>query len=450
MKRMLAAVLSLALCAGMLAGCSSQDNGSSTADGGNSSKTSEPAQKVELNVVTTYGGNDGNVQNWLDASKAWQEKTGNTIKDGSGTANEDFKAQVATDFTTGAEPDVLFYFNSGDSNAFVKAGKVVDIETIRGEFPDFANNMDDAKLQKCASPVDGKVYAVPTYGFWEGMFVNTAVLAEAGVSTPGADYTMEQFIKDCEKIKAAGKTPIAASLHEIPHYWFEFMTYNHLSPATHTVLPKSVDDTQGKAWADGINDIKALFEKKFFPSNTLSMSDEEAQDVFYAGEAAFLIDGSWRLGTVKERMGDKADNVVVTFPPSLNQDRKTTDILAGISSGYYITQKCWEDPNKRAAAVDLISYLTSDEQIAEFAKAVPGSTTALKKAPAAPADMDKVTTTVFDMQSKVTGFTGAVQDLLAENVRSDLFASVKFIVSGEKTPAQAIQAAIDAQAEADQ
>ena len=71
-----------------------------------------------------------------------------------------------------------------------------------------------------ASPVDGVKYAVPFYGYWEGMYVNKKVCEDAGVEIPGPDTTWEQFMETCQKIKDAGYTPIAASLIKEPHYWF--------------------------------------------------------------------------------------------------------------------------------------------------------------------------------------------------------------------------------------
>ena len=88
---------------------------------------------------------------------------------------------------------------------------------------------------------DGKSYAVPSSGFWENMFVNTKVLEDCGVAVPGPDYTWDQFLKDCQAIKDKGYTPIACSLFEVPHYWFEFCVMNNgtlanqLSPKSWTV-----------------------------------------------------------------------------------------------------------------------------------------------------------------------------------------------------------------------
>lgn len=83
--------------------------------------------------------------------------------------------KVLTDFETGAEPDVLFFFTDADAEPFIEADKVVDIASIRAEYPDYAANMRDSMMAVAA---DGKSYAVPSSGFWENMFVNTKVLVD--------------------------------------------------------------------------------------------------------------------------------------------------------------------------------------------------------------------------------------------------------------------------------
>lgn len=162
------------------------------AEAGQETETEAPAAAegpVELVVTTTFAGEDSNAQNYKDAVKAWEAETGNTVVDTSATADETFKTRVATDFETGSEPDVLFFFNGADSNSFIEAGKVVSIDEIRAEYPDYASNMNEDLIT--ASLVDNKKYAVPANGYWEAMFVNTEVLDAAGVAMPGADYTMD-------------------------------------------------------------------------------------------------------------------------------------------------------------------------------------------------------------------------------------------------------------------
>lgn len=150
----------------------------STASGASTASTA--GKKVSLDVVTSYGGDDGNRKNYEVAINSWQQKTGNTIKDSSGDGSEDWKVKVMNSFEVGSEPDVLFFFNGADANKLIKNQKVISIDEIRKQYPDYAKNMRDEMMG--ASPVDNKDYSVPVNGYWESMFVNTKVLKDCGIT----------------------------------------------------------------------------------------------------------------------------------------------------------------------------------------------------------------------------------------------------------------------------
>ena len=388
---------------------------------------------VTINVVTSYGGDDGNRKNFEAAVKAYEEATGNKVNDGSATSNEEWKAKVLTDFETGSEPDVLFYFTNADAEPFVSAGKVVSIEEIRKEYPEYAANMKDSMMAVAA---DGKQYSVPSSGYWENMFVNKKVLADCGLAVPGPDYTWEQFLQDCETIKANGFTPIACSLVEVPHYWFEFMVMNNGTVANHLDVPASVEDEAGQKWVKGLNDIKDLYERGFFPANTLTASDAETVELFNAGDAAFLIDGSWKVGYFTQNAADINDFAIAYVPGK--GDRKASEAIGGISMGYFITTKAWNDPAKREAAVKFVEMLTSDETLSTF---VTTEVTALKNG-AKPAGLNPLQQSAADANANVTAIAGAVQDLLTAEARGDLFANVQNIVTGKITAEEALAAAL--------
>ena len=388
---------------------------------------------VTINVVTSYGGDDGNRKNFEAAVKAYEEATGNKVIDGSATSNEEWKAKVLTDFETGSEPDVLFYFTNADAEPFVSAGKVVSIEEIRKEYPEYAANMKDSMMAVAA---DGKQYSVPSSGYWENMFVNKKVLEDCGVAIPGPDYTWDQFLADCETIKANGFTPIACSLFEVPHYWFEFMVMNNGTVANHLTVPASVDDEAGQKWVKGLNDIKDLYERGFFPANTLTASDAETVELFNAGDAAFLIDGSWKVGYFTQNAADINDFAIAYVPGK--GDRKASEAIGGISMGYFITTKAWNDPAKREAAVKFVECLTSDEILSTF---VTTEVTALKNG-AKPAGLNPLQQSAADTNGNVSAIAGAVQDLLTAEARGSLFANVQNIVTGKITAEDALAEAL--------
>lgn len=405
------------------------------------------ADGVELNVTTTFAGEDGNSQNFKDAVAAWEEATGNTVNDASATSDETFKARVEMDFQTGADPDVLFFFNGADANSFIEAGKVVAIDTIREQYPEYADNMNDDLITP--SLVDGVKYAVPVNGFWEAMFVNTEVLDAAGVAVPGADYTWDQFKEDCQKIKDAGYAPIAAALGNIPHYWWEYSIFNNDTPDTHVQVPASIDEAG--AWVSGMEDVKELYEAGFFPENTLSATDDETFAMFTEGKAAFLIDGSWKVGGIAGACqsdpddastldAEKLDKFTVTYVPAKGE-RKATDLIGGLSMGYYISTAAWEDDAKRDAAVSFVEAMTSDEQVAKFAQ---HTASALKAAPEVDESaFNTLQVKAMDMMSGVTSLTAAVQDIFSGECRVSTFDGMPQIVTGEVSAEDAVAEGLD-------
>ncbi|MEG0614765.1 MAG: ABC transporter substrate-binding protein [Oscillospiraceae bacterium] len=436
-KKILAIALVSMMSLGLFAGCGDKKDGGdttvtekdTTTVAGDKEETTAKAKPVELKVITGYGGSDGNKANYENAYKAYEQESGNTIKDASVTYNEDTKLQVMTDFETGSEPDVVMYFDGTDSNPLVTGGKLVDIETIRAEYPDYATNMDEARMNK--SPADGKYYSIPVNGFYEGMFVNTKVLADCGVDLPNESTTWEQFMASCETIKGKNYTPIAVSMAEEPGYWFEFCTYNHLAASNLNIMPKTFDDVQGKAWVAGVGDLKSCFEKGYLPKNTNSTTAAEAYKLLTDGKAAFYVDGSWKVGAFEKDMADRLDEVTYTLVPGSADGRKATDIVGGISSGYMITKKGW-DSDKKDAAVSFISYMTSDEVIGTFCTA--GQVTALKNAPPAPAGASSLVQAAMAANGKATSISGAVEDNMeAAGVRTPFFKNFSKVMTGATT-----------------
>ena len=135
----------------------------------------------------------------------------------------------------------------------------------------------------------------------------------------------------------------------------------------------------------------------------------------------------------------------MTFVPSKGVGRKTTDLIGGISMGYYITKKAWDDPEKRDAAVDFVEYMTSDDMILKFAQ---HSANPLKDAPEADTSvMNSLQVKAIDFGSKVTSYTGAVQDNFQGECRVPTFDGMPSIVTGEVSAADAVAQGFEIYAE---
>ena len=401
---------------GILQGCGSMGPGS---------------KAVEITVVSPFHDEDGNRDNFVNAYKAYEAATGNKVNDEAFVSNEAWKAEITSEFEKGREPDILFYFTGADADRLIESGKLVSLSDIRREYPDYASNMKDSMMP--VSTADGRQYAVPVNGYWEGLYLNRKVLADCGVAVPGADYSWEQFLKDCEAIKEKGCTPVACSLADVPHYWFEFCVFNNGNISNHLVLPRSSGDNAGRKWAAGLMDIKELYDKGYLPGDTTTASDSETSMLMIENKAAFLLDGSWKLGWFSEKAAD-VDDFLVTYVPAKGE-RKPTEIIGGLSMGYYITKKAWDDPKKREACVGFIEAMTTDEVVSSFGAL---SVTALKNGTSPPDDADSLVLSALEMNRDCTGVVSAVQDIMNVDARKALFGDIKEIAAGQITPESAI------------
>ena len=399
----------------------------------------EPPEPLSLYVVTSYGGDDGSRSDFEAAVRGYEAATGVRVVDGSATSSEAWKTKVLTDFLTGSEPDVLFFFTNADADPIINARRVVSIEEIRGIYPDYAANMKESML---AEGADGLHYAVPATGYWENLFVNKAVLEECGVAIPGPDYTWDQFLLDCETIRAHGYTPLACSLFQVPHYLFEFAVMNNGSLQNHLETPSLdetgtlVDNEASRKWIAALEDIRMLYERGFLPENTLTATDTETVTMFAEGEAAFMIDGSWQVGYLTERYGDNLSDYVIAYVPAKGE-RQATEAVGGISMGYFITRRAWEDPEIRSAAVEFVSYLTGDDVLSTFVKT---EVTALLNG-ASPVGLNALEESAAEANANLTGVTGAVQDTITPEAKSDLFANIQKVVTGRMTAEEAVASA---------
>jgi raffinose/stachyose/melibiose transport system substrate-binding protein len=392
---------------------------------------------TEITVVTSYGIDDGNRSNYESAVSEWETQTGNTVIDDSAMSDEKWKAKVNSDFDSEAEPDVLFFFVGADADNIIAENKVVSLDDIRAEYPNYGSNLNSNIIP--ASTADGKKYALPTTGFWEALYVNKVVLEKSGVALPDSDYSWDRFMADSQKIKDAGFTPVAASLKEVPHYWWEYSVFNNDTAETHLDIPAEADDTAGLAWIAGLEDIKKMYDSGFFPENTLTANDATTLELMANGKAAFLIDGSWKIGWFQKNAVDHLDDYIVTYVPA-KSDRKASDIIGGFSMGYYITKKAWDDPTRRDVAIDFVSHMTSNDVIAAFSNGgvVP---TALITPPSV-GDNSPFVRSAIDMFKRQSGAVPAVQDLLSQETTTTLFEGIPNVVDGSETSKELVEETI--------
>lgn len=315
---------------------------------------------VSLRTVTMFGGTDPFVPVW-DAMRNEFMKANPTVKivDESGKADDAWKQRLLTDFAVGNDPDVTFFFGGKDQDVLIKAGKVVSVEEIRASYPNFAKNVSDGAFANLKA-TDGKIYGVPVVGFFEGLYVNRALLASAGVEPPKDWASFEKAVVAC---RAKGIVPVAVALGHVPNYLIEHFILAAGGIKDHR---NSFDSAVPDSWVEGLSYFKKLSDMGAFPVDAGTLREQQAADLFTSGKAAMYADGSWYARNV-ESLPNMADYDFVAFPQTAKGAAGGAGMVAGFSSGWFVSRKAYDDPAKRDAVVALVSYLTSNDGIGRFA-----------------------------------------------------------------------------------
>ncbi len=311
-----------------------------------------PARAVSLRTVSAFGGTDASALSYVELLREYEAQTGNVVEDTSGTSDESWKASVLSDFAAGNEPDILFFFAcSADSAPILR--KMVPIAEINAAYPDLALPESDILREG-----DGRIYAIPLRPYYEGLFVNTDLFERYGAPLPD---TWAHFEKAIAVFRDAGIAPIAVSLSDIPHYLAENAVLAASSPEDYTARPAALDEVP-ESWLRGMELIRRLYTLGAFPENALNTSEAITSELFRQKKAAMQIDGSWFINSLPE---ESMETTVVMPMPSL--DGEGGAVIGGVSMGFYLTRRVWEDPARRDAAVALLEWMTRPDHLRRLA-----------------------------------------------------------------------------------
>ncbi|MDD2969467.1 MAG: extracellular solute-binding protein [Lachnospiraceae bacterium] len=369
-KKVLSVLLVAAMTASMLAGCgAAKEEAAGTEEVKveeevQTAETEAPADEqqaeeaknpVTLKTVSMFGGTDPNAPIYEEINKAFMEENSYiTVEDNSQVSDEEWKATIAADFSVGNEPDVLQFFTDATANTIIATDKFVTVEEIKAEYPEYAKDTLDAALTAVTN-TDGVSRAIPTTGYWEGLYCNKDLFDQYGVELP-TDW--ESLTNAIAVFKENGIIPIACSLNNVPHYWIEFLMLYSAGEESYTSVP----ETAPAEWAAGLETFKTLRDMGAFPEDTDTVDDAYVGQLFKDKKAAMQLDGSWYLGGVT----DVENTVVIPFPGVENQKAKAGALVGGMSSGFYITKKAWDDPDKRDAAVKFVMAHTNKDSVQKY------------------------------------------------------------------------------------
>ncbi len=373
---------------------------------------------VTLHTVSMFGGTDPNDSNYQAINKQFMNDYPYVrIEDDSQSADQDWKSKIAADFAVGNEPDVIQYFTDANASDVLAANKFVTIEEIKSIYPEYASDILESAL--AAANPDGIQRAVPTTGYWEGLFCNKDLFDQYSLALP-TDWN--KLLLAIRTFQEKGIVPIAVSLDNVPHYWIEFLILSAAGPESYTSIPTRAPED----WCKGLAMFRSLRELGAFPSNTDTIDNDYASEMFKNKEAAMQLEGSWYVSGIR----DQENTVVVAFPVIPEGKAKPGFMVGGISSGFYITKKAWEDPDKQEAAVKFVMAHTSSKAIATYWKG--NGQAAAKVDP--PSYMTPLGQSGLRYSNAASSICTPTDSRLSQEAYNTLVAGIVDISTGARTP----------------
>ncbi|MFB9835197.1 extracellular solute-binding protein [Actinoallomurus acaciae] len=267
----------------------------------------------------------------------------------------DYQNRLGVALRGGKGPDIAQLKAYGELQPLVNAGYLKPLDDKVPELKQLSPSaLEGAKAKK-----DGKYYGVPYSTVNMGVYYNKALFAKAGLSVP---KTYAEFLKDCQKLKAAGVTPIAAGGADGTGWAMEINT-GVMGPGIYG--PDFYQEMMtGKAKFTDPRFVKVLQRVKdlapYYEDGFSGTDYTAAVQQFVTGKAAMFFGGSYENGSFKAQNPNLKFSIF-PFPPDQAGGTAYTSSFSDGSYGLVSTSK------HETAALKVLRFIGSADFAKEFA-----------------------------------------------------------------------------------
>lgn len=223
---------------------------------------------------------------------------------------KDIATKITTALATDSPPDVIDIGNTQVST-FAASGGLADLTAYKDAFA-----QGQTWLGGLADPamVDGKLYAVPSFGATRTVIYNKTLWKKAGVTEAPTSY--DELKADLDKVKAANSASDFSAFYLPGQYWYAAMQW--IWDADGDIATQK-DGT----WEAGFSSSEAqsgLTEWKAFQnaysskaSQTLNTDKPDQDQVFADGKTSAIIGNNWEIGAIEKANPKITDDDLGTF-----------------------------------------------------------------------------------------------------------------------------------------
>ncbi|MDD2970661.1 MAG: extracellular solute-binding protein [Lachnospiraceae bacterium] len=238
--------------------------------------------------------------------------------------NESYKTKIKSAVAANELPDIFFTWAGGFSADFIATGEVLPLSDYYDAYKD---QISEAALANAT--YDGTLYGSVTNTPVSLMFYNKKIFDANGLKVP---ETLDELKDVCGKLKAAGVTPIATSVKDtwVFNMLGDGLTLKSAGPdATAKAITRQGVTYGGEDFLPAAQALVDLRDAGAFIDGATGLSNDEACQEFYQGNAAIYFTGSWMSGSIATDAPTPEDFDCAPIPVINPANAKLTDFMGG-------------------------------------------------------------------------------------------------------------------------
>lgn len=345
-KRLIAMLMAGVLCAGTLTGCGSgsdkQGDAGASADG--VITINYPTFQCGVNTAAPVV-----AQLVEEFNEEYAGKYQIKLEEVPGDAN--YVDKIKVQLGTGDLPPVVYGAGYNLLDLALAKDLVVDLTPYVEADPEWKALYSETALN--TNSRDGKIYASSVEGSVVGYFYNKDLFAQAGIEAPAT--TWEEFWEQCDKLKAAGITPLALDTADsawVTQLWWGAMVATSGEDGMKFMQTMNPTDYNFPEMVEAVETVQKMLQE-YTTLDAIGGKYEHAANNFLSGQAAMIANGPWMIGDFSdtskttEGFADKVGSAI--YPGNFVYDAPI--------QGYFVTKQ--DDPALEEAAVEMVKFFTS-------------------------------------------------------------------------------------------
>lgn len=284
--------------------------------------------------------------------------------------DQNYVDKIKVQLGTGDLPPVVYGGGYNLLDLALAQDLVVDLTEAVEADPEWKALYSDSAM--VTNTRDGKIYASSSEGSVIGYFYNKELFETAGIEAPAT--TWEEFFEQCDKLKAAGITPLSMDTADsgwVTMLWWGAMVGSASDDGLAFMQQMTPSDYNTPEMIEAVGNIQKMLGE-YTTVDAIGGKYEHAANNFLSGQTAMIANGPWMMGDFSDTTKtteDFADKVgTAIYPGGFVYDAPI--------QGYFVTKQ--DDPALEEAAIEMVKFFTSAhaQQVAlEVQGMVPASPT---------------------------------------------------------------------------